>query len=296
VQERAAGDDILKPALDRLYESFNVPESATDPIQIVRRYERLADRELVAFVASALAFGRVASVMASVEAVCQVLGPAPAAFLNQFDPDRDGRPLRGLVHRWTRGDDFVALLWILKTLIAEFGSLERAFLAGHDATAADVGQAIEALSARARAIDLRPAYGRRPRTPGVYYFWSRPSTGSACKRINLFLRWMVRRDAIDPGGWTTIRPGQLIVPLDTHTIRTGRCLRFTRRATPGWKMAVDITEALRALDPDDPVRYDFALCHLGMMGACGYGTGRGSADCPLKAVCRPARRAASLPR
>ena len=80
---------------------------------------------------------------------------------------------------------------------------------------------------------------------------------------------------------------QLIVPLDTHTIRLGRCLRLTRRASPGWKMAVDITAALRRFDPEDPVRYDFALCHLGMMGACGYGTAVGHAHCPLKGLCRP---------
>jgi hypothetical protein len=84
--------------------------------------------------------------------------------------------------------------------------------------------------------------------------------------LNLFLRWMVRRDATDPGGWTMIPARQLVVPLDTHTIRVGKCLRFTRRVSPGWKMAAEITEALRAFDPDDPVRYDFALCHLSMMG------------------------------
>jgi uncharacterized protein (TIGR02757 family) len=293
VQKPYGGDDILKPALDELYRAFNYPESAADPIQIVRRYPRLEDRELIAFIASALAFGRVASVLASIEAICQVLGPSPARFIRAFDPDRHGAPLRGLVHRWTRGDDFVALLWILRTLVTECGSLEGAFMLGHDAAAIDVGQAIEAFSSRARGISLRPAYGRQPQCPGVFYFWSRPSTGSACKRINLFLRWMVRRDAIDPGGWTGVLPRQLIVPLDTHTIRTGRCLRLTRRATAGWKMAADVTEALRQLDPEDPVRYDFALCHLGMMGACGYGTRRGNVDCPLKGVCKPRRRGAA---
>jgi uncharacterized protein (TIGR02757 family) len=101
---------------------------------------------------------------------------------------------------------------------------------------------------------------------------------------------MVRKDAVDPGGWTAVAPRQLVVPLDTHTIRTGRCLRLTKRATPGWKMAADITAALRELDPDDPVRFDFSLCHLGMMGACGYGTSRGDAQCPLKGLCRPKRR------
>jgi uncharacterized protein (TIGR02757 family) len=281
-----------------LYLTFNYPDSAADPIQIVRRYPRLEDREIVAFVASALAFGRVASVMASIEAVCRVMGPSPANFVRQFDPARDGAPLRTLGHRWTRGDDFVALLWILRNLVASHGSLEQCFAGGHDPEARDVGAAIDTFSSRARAVDWRPAYadsarrtsrtgGRAPECPGVFYFWARPSTGSACKRINLFLRWMVRRDAIDPGGWTAIPARQLVVPLDTHTIRTGRCLRLTRRTTPGWKMAVEITNALRNLDPDDPVRYDFALCHLGMMGACGYGTKKGNQQCPLRGLCRP---------
>lgn len=281
-----------KVPLDRLYESFNYPDSAADPIQIVRRYPRLDDREIVGFVASALAFGRVASVMASVEAVCRVLGPEPARFVRVFDPRKDGEPLRALVHRWTKGDDFVALLWTLRVLFDEFGSLERAFAVGLEADAADVGPALEQFSARARAVDQRPAYRRLPARPGVFYFFARPSTGSACKRLNLFLRWMVRRDGVDPGGWTDVPARQLVVPLDTHTIRVGRCLGLTRRHTPGWQMATDITSALRELDPDDPVRYDFALCHLSMMGACGFGTRRGDDQCPLKGLCHP-RKAAS---
>jgi uncharacterized protein (TIGR02757 family) len=281
---------VLKPALDSLYASFNFPESALDPIQIVRRYEALDDRELVAFIAGGLAFGRVASVMASIEAVCAAIGPRPAEFIRQFDPGRDGADLRRLVHRWTRGDDFVGLIWMLRELIVRDGSLERSFASGLDAAAPDVQAALEAFSTRAREIDLRPAYGRRPQSPGAHYFFSRPSTGSACKRLNLFLRWMVRHDAVDPGGWTSVPTRQLVVPLDTHTIRVGKCLRLTRRATPGWKMAAEITAALRAYDPDDPVRYDFALCHLSMMGACGFGTSRGSAQCPLRPHCRPRRR------
>ncbi|HEX5068813.1 MAG TPA: TIGR02757 family protein [Vicinamibacterales bacterium] len=279
----------MKVALDSLYTSFNFPESALDPIQIVRRYEALDDREVVAFIAAGLAFGRVASVMASIEAVGAVLGPRPAAFVRRFDPNRDGADLRRLVHRWTRGDDFVGLIWILHELTGRDGSLERTFASALDPSAADVEAALEAFSARARDVDLRPAYGRRPRTPGAHYFFSRPSTGSACKRLNLFLRWMVRRDAVDPGGWTSVPTRQLVVPLDTHTIRMGKCLRLTRRTTPGWKMAAEITAALRAYDADDPVRYDFALCHLSMMGACGFGTSRGSAQCPLHDHCRPRR-------
>lgn len=289
MQSWVGSDDVLKTALDSLYVSFNYPESALDPIQIVRRYSALDDREVVAFIAAGLAFGRVASVMASIEAVCAVLGPRPAAFVRRFEPDRDGGDLRRLVHRWTKGDDFVGLVWIVRELIARDGSLERSFASALDTSAADVEGALEAFSTRARAVDLKPVYGRRPRTPGAHYFFSRPSTGSACKRLNLFLRWMVRQDEVDPGGWTSVPTRQLVVPLDTHTIRVGKCLRLTRRTTPGWKMAAEITAALRAFDPEDPVRYDFALCHLSMMGACGFGTARGSAQCPLHEHCRPGR-------
>jgi uncharacterized protein (TIGR02757 family) len=280
----------LRPALDALYDGFNQPDAALDPVQIVRRYPEVADREIVAFVAAALAFGRVRSVMASVEAMCAVLGAEPSVFTRRFDALRDGTPLGRLVHRWATGPDLVALIWTLRQLIEDHGSLELAFRAGVDDRALDFGEAIERFSERARAVDLRPVYGRRvPARPGVHYFFSRPSTGAACKRMNLFLRWMVRQDAVDPGGWTAVGRRQLVVPLDTHTIRVGQCLRLTRRRSPGWKMATDITAALRALDPDDPVRYDFSLCHLSMMGACGWRTTRGNRACPLKAVCHPAR-------
>ena len=105
-----------------------------------------------------------------------------------------------------------------------------------------------------------------------------------------FVSTMVRRDAVDPGGWTRVAPAQLVVPLDTHIIRLGRCLGLTRQRTPGWKMAAEITAGLRALDRVDPVRYDFALCHLGMMKACRYGVARSHPGCPLNGWCRPAAR------
>ncbi len=141
--------------------------------------------------------------------------------------------------------------------------------------------------ARALAVDVRPVYGRVPKRAGVCYFFPRPSAGSACKRLNLFLRWMVRSDEVDLGVWRSVRPGQLIVPLDTHIIRLARCLRLTRYTSPGWKMAADITARLRALDPHDPVRFDFSICHVGMMNACGFGRGQGDSQCPLKGHCHP---------
>ena len=156
----------------------------------------------------------------------------------------------------------------------------------------DVGPALEAFATRALQTDLRPAYGRPPKRPGVCYFFPRPSAGSACKRLNLFLRWMVRHDAVDLGVWTRVTPARLIVPLDTHVIRVGRCLQLTRYTSPGWKMAADITAALRQLDPDDPVKYDFSLCHLGMADQCGFNRAQGDSACPLRGLCRPRIRGA----
>lgn len=284
----AARTAVLKPTLDRLYDSFNMADSAVDPIQIVRRFARNDDREVVAFIAAGLAFGRVSSVMQSIERVVGAMGASPSDYVRAFDPARDKATFADFVHRWIRGVDIVALLWVMHQIYAEHGSLESFFLAG-DPGGDDVREALDAFSSRALALNLRAAYGRVPARPGVAYFFPRPAAGSACKRLNLFMRWMVRRDALDLGVWSRVSPSRLIVPLDTHVIRVGRCLKLTTYASPGWAMAIDITSALRVLDPADPVRYDFSVCHLGMMNACGFGTTRGNSNCPLKPVCAPKR-------
>ena len=283
--------DELKRRLDDLYTSYNYADSAADPIQLVRRFADPADREVAGFCAAALAFGRVGSVLQSIERLFAVMGPSPAAFVRRFDPVRGGRELAPIVHRWTRGEDLAALTLILQRMLAT-GSIERFFLEGYDPRASDLSAALESFSSRALETDLRPVYGRRSPRPGVGYFFSRPSCGGACKRLNLFLRWMVRRDAVDFGIWTDVSPATLIIPLDTHVIRVGRCLRLTRYASPGWKMAAEITASLRALDPDDPVKYDFSLCHLGMADMCGFNRAKRDSQCPLRGLCRPSRRGA----
>jgi uncharacterized protein (TIGR02757 family) len=287
---RVTGDEAQR-RLDDLYRTFDHVNSASDPIHIVRRFDADDDREIVGFCAAALAFGRVASVLQSIEGLLRVMGPRPAAFVRRFEPARDRGPLEPLVHRWIRGRDLVALLLVLQRMLREAGSIEAFFLAGDEPSRPDIGPALDSFSARALETDLRPAYGPRlPRRAGVCYFFPRPSAGSACKRLNLFLRWMVRKDAIDLGVWTGVAASRLVVPLDTHVIRLGRCLRLTRYQSPGWKMAADITDALRHLNPADPVRYDFSLCHVGMMNACGYGRRGGDAQCPLRGLCSPGPR------
>ena len=238
--------------------------------------------------------GRVSSVLQSIERVLAVIGPEPSAYVRRFDARRDGLAFAGIVHRWTREADIVAMLWLLRQMIDRTGSVEEFFLEGYDTDAKDIAGALDSFSTRAMALDLKAAYGRVPKRPGVCYFFPRPSAGSGCKRLNLFLRWMVRRDALDLGVWRRVSPAKLIVPLDTHVIRVGRCLRLTTYTSPGWRMARDITASLRRLDPDDPVKYDYALCHLGMMNACGFNRPQKDAQCPLRGLCRPRARTRGL--
>lgn len=278
---------MLKARFEDLYRAFDHVDSATDPIHIVRRYGAADDREIVGFCAASLAFGRVASVLQSIESLLAVMGPSPAEYVRAFNPASERSRIKPLVHRWIRGDDLTALMLILQRMLRESGSIEGFFAEGDDPSQVDVSGALDSFSGRAMKTDLRPAYGRVPKRPGVCYFFPRPEAGSACKRLNLFLRWMVRRDAIDLGVWTRVAQARLIVPLDTHVIRVGRCLALTGRISPGWKMAADITAALRRVDPADPVRYDFSLCHVGMMNACGFGRTGSDAQCPLKGACRP---------
>ncbi len=284
---RARSDLELSTRLDALYHDYNRADSASDPVHRVRPFAAPADREVVGFCAAALAFGRVASVLNSIDTLLAVVGPRPAAFVRGFEPERASPAMRAMVHRWIRGDDLVALLWILRQMLDHSGSIERFFLEGYRDEHEDIGPALDSFSTRALALDMRRAYGRQPRRPGVCYFFPRPSAGSACKRLNLFLRWMARTDEVDLGVWSGVPVSKLIVPLDTHVIRLGRCLRLTQYTSPGWRMAADITRSLRALEHDDPVRFDFSLCHIGMMNACGFARKQGDSQCPLKGLCHP---------
>jgi uncharacterized protein (TIGR02757 family) len=280
----------LRSRLDALYHGFNTDQSVSDPVWFAHRYQSPDDREVVAFIAAALAFGRVQSVLNSVEGLLAVIGDSPAAFVRRFEPRRDRKRFDHLVHRWTNGADFSALVWILHQMLERSGSIENFFVEGLAGDATDVGAALQSFSTRALALDVSAVYGRRRPKPGVAYFFSRPSSGGACKRLNLFLRWMVREDRVDLGVWKKVRPGQLIVPLDTHVVRVGQCLRLTKLKSPGWRMAADITAGLRAIDAGDPIKFDFSICHLGMMNACGFGKKAGNARCPLKGACFPAAR------
>jgi uncharacterized protein (TIGR02757 family) len=230
-----------------------------DPISLVRGRSGRDDLEVAGAVAAGLAFGAVPAILASVRAALEPLGPRPAAGLDALSDGDLRLAYAGFRHRWLGGDDLAAFLGALRRVRAEAGSLEDAFSAG-DPGGTTVEGALTALAARLRAAD--PGFGAR----GARGFFAGPDSGSACKRPCLFLRWMARDDGVDTGAWTRTSPARLVLPLDTHLARITRSWGLLRRRSDDWKAALEATASLRRFDPGDPVRYDFALCHLGMRG------------------------------
>lgn len=224
-----------------------------DPIEFLYRYEDPSDREIVALVASCLAYGRVAQILRSVSTVLDRM-QRPAQFLADASRESLHEALGDFKHRFTTGAELADLLYGSARVIAEYGSIEACFLAGYSPEGETV---LPGLSRFVEKID--GAAGQR-----LDFLLPSPERGSACKRLNLFMRWMVREDAVDPGGWDRVPASRLVYPLDTHIFHIGSTLGLTRRRQPNTLAALDITAAFRELAPNDPVRYDFALTRLGI--------------------------------
>lgn len=254
----------LKAVLDRAYIEYDARWIDPDPVQFVWRYQRPEDREVAGIVASSLAYGNIKQIKKSVERVLAVLGDRPARAIDALDAGAAVRELAGFKHRFNDARDAACLLVFIREMRRSRGSIERFF-----ASEAGFGGLRPALSdfvRRTLALPRDGLYGDGPlpEDAGVRFFFPSPEDGSACKRLCLFLRWMVRADTVDPGGWTRVPVSALLIPLDAHIISIGRTARLTRRISPGWKMAEDITATLRACDPADPVKYDFALHRMGL--------------------------------
>jgi len=270
----------LKKRLDVLYQTFDRAYLDTDPLAFVHRYSSEADREIVGFLASALAFGNVRAIQASVSALLEVMGESPSAFVARFDRRLHDSALDGLYHRWIRQEDLAALFVVLRAMRERAGSLGAFFMLGYVPGDETISASLTSFCERARA--LAPA---GPGKGSVAPFFASPADGSACKRLNLYLRWMVRDgDGLDLGLWQGISRRQLILPLDTHLVRISRALGLSHRRTPGWLMAVEATRSLALLDPEDPVKYDFSLSRLGILNLCLHG--RDPLDC---GKCKPPR-------
>ena len=257
----------LRRRLDRLYRRYDHRFVDPDPLQFVRSQRSDADREVVGLLASALAYGNVHQIKRSIAAALEVLAPRPAEAIRRLEPRVAARRLSSFRHRFNDGRDVACLFFFMRQILESHGSVEAFFAEGCPAESADIGPALASFSARALSLDSGGLYGTRsvPRDAGVRFFFPSPEDGSACKRLNLYLRWMVRQEGVDLGVWKSVDTARLVIPLDAHVLAIARRTRLTRYRSPGWAMAVDITRSLRRLDPTDPVKYDFALHRMGLL-------------------------------
>ncbi|HEX4845697.1 MAG TPA: TIGR02757 family protein [Geothrix sp.] len=272
----------LKARLDGLCARYDTAGALLkDPLSVPLAYASPLDREVAAFVAAHLAYGRVDPMIRAVRSALAPLGSAPAAWLRAQGEAEVRRALSaalaGWVWRFHTAEDLVAWILAWRRLDGESGTGLEPHLAPESGE--DPDAALSRLVQRLR-IELPATYGSRFSLPD-------PLEGAACKRWRMFLRWMARTGWPDLGLWSHYPVDQLVIPLDTHVARVSRFIGLSRRATPDGKMAREITNSLRRLDPADPLRYDFALSHLGILGDCpGVRKRSTCAACPLYSVCR----------
>jgi uncharacterized protein (TIGR02757 family) len=259
----------FKRSLDILYRSYDFRGRAEhDPIRVPMKFKRKRDVEAAAFLASAFAYGSVKSFLPVLDRIVSAMGSSPYEFIGGFKARQDRKLFEGIRYRFYKTGDIAGIIHVMGALINKHKSLEGVFMAHYNKEDPHIGGALSGLVEEALKVDTAPVYGRNIKTRGLMFAFPSPRKGSTCKRHNLFLRWMVRNKDIDFGLWRDVVPSKLIIPLDTHIGRVSRCLGFTERKANDWKTAVEITASLKALDPEDPLKYDFALCHRGIAGLC----------------------------
>jgi uncharacterized protein (TIGR02757 family) len=267
---------VIRDVLERLYSKYNHREFIEpDPLQFVYHYSNPADMEMAAFLAAELAYGRVQQIEKSLSELLGRMGERPSEFVRNFDQQSRVK-LSDFKHRFTTGEDISDLLELLKEVLRKNGDIESYFLLGYSE---DNENVISALSKFCNS--LLETYAKTHNgqaTRGLKYLLAGSSNGSACKRLNLFLRWMVRSDEVDIGLWRSIDKTKLLVPVDVHMSRLCRILGLYDRKTVSLATAVEITKSFAEIEPTDPVKYDFALSRIGILDGC---TGQLRSGCEL---------------
>jgi uncharacterized protein (TIGR02757 family) len=284
----------LKAPLERLYRDFDwAGRTGEDAIRYPLRYADPADREVAGLLAACLAYGRVDLFGPQVDRALRAMGPSPHRFVLAFEPGRDAGAFADFRYRLNRPRDLAAFCLALRRVLERWGSLGTCFAAGWEPGHPHVGPALAHFVDQILAQDLSAVFPGHRLSRGYRHLFPSPAGGGPCKRLLLYLRWMVRREPPDFGLWTEIPPSALLIPVDTHVEHMARAVGLTRRRSRTWRMAEEITRGLAALDPADPVKYDFALCHTRMSGDClDRRDARVCGPCGLRSVCRhwrPAR-------
>jgi uncharacterized protein (TIGR02757 family) len=252
-----------KLLLEKLYKKYNRKENIPpDPLQFVYKYQKAHDMEIAALLSAMLAYGRVSQIEKSLTNLFARMGKSPFEFVVNFDKAKR-LSLTDFKHRFNTGNDISDLFISLKKVLNKYGSLEKYFLTGYSSKDRNI---IPALTAFCHKLmnDYASQHQRRI-SPGLKYLLTDPAKASACKRLNLFLRWMVRDDNIDTGLWKSIDKAKLIIPMDVHMSRISAMLNFHHQKTITLKTAVKVTGRFAQIQPTDPVRYDFTLCRIGML-------------------------------
>lgn len=250
----------LRALLDLKYRQFNQPGFIVDdPVSIPHQFSEKEDIEISGFLSALIAWGQRKTIIQNARSLMERMDQAPFQYVMQAE-DSDLARLEGFVHRTFNAVDARALVLSLRRVYTDHGGLEGIFTEGIQPQDETVFAAI--VRARMRLVERLGFPGR------THKHVANPSTGSSAKRINMYLRWMVRRDGggVDFGLWSGIDPGQLICPLDVHTGKVARQLGLLQRKQNDWKAAVELTRTLRQFCLKDPVRYDFSLFGLGVSG------------------------------
>ena len=251
----------LKQKLNNYYKAFNRSQLEPDPLQFPHMFEDEKDIEVMGFIASLFAYGNVTQIINTLQKIVKIMNYNPIKSVLQFDIKADALKVTGLNHRFYKETDIVRLFNLVQIAYKEYGSLKNLFLSGFNKRDENVKQAINNYSNFFLSVYANE-YGKL--SNGIKFMFPLPKKGSACKRMNLFLRWMIRKDELDFGLWSEIPKNKLIIPVDTHIAKICKQLKLTKRRNVSWRMAEEITENLKYFDPNDPVKYDFALCHIGM--------------------------------
>jgi len=280
--------DKVRPHLDALLTHASPQQRLQgDPLELVHRYVDPLDQEWVGMLASAVAYGRVTLFKPRLSALLTSLGPHPSAWARSASPEAVMQAFAGFSYRMTGPGELAALAWATAQVQQRYGSVGALAAASLEASGGHWREALDRLVQTLWRVDLTPFVGQREPNRRLAHLLASPAGQSACKRLNLYCRWMVRGpDGVDLGLWP-VPTRLLVIPLDTHVHRIAGFLGLTRRTDLSWRTAEEVTARLRRIDPDDPVRYDFALSHLGISGDCPSRRDLVHCRaCPLQPVCR----------
>jgi len=252
--------------LDNVYEKYHkrcfLP---SDPLHFVYRYEDDKDREIAAFICAIFAYGQVKQIKKFLDSFLSILGKSPYEYFINFKCG-DGEKFKGLYYRFQDSNDILLLALTLSKILKEHGSLEAAFASETNIV---MRERISKFSKYFKKLSKDLAEDNNLKKGKYFNFLTPdPEDGSGCKRLNMFLRWVVRNDDIDLGIWKKVLPSDLIIPLDVHVGRIVKKIGITNRKNTGWRTAEEVSENLRKICPNDPIKYDFSLCRLGILKVC----------------------------